>query len=83
MTAAMLVLQPIFEADLPPEQCAYRPGRNSLGYRIVTYADDFVIPCRRGKAEEALRQLRVIMGKLIRELRGRARIEAPVAVPQT
>jgi hypothetical protein len=49
----------------------------------VTYADDFVIPCRRGKAEEALRQLRVIMGKLIRELRGRARIEAPVAVPQT
>jgi RNA-directed DNA polymerase len=29
MTAAMLVLQPIFEADLPPEQCAYRPGRNA------------------------------------------------------
>jgi RNA-directed DNA polymerase len=29
MTAAMLVLDPIFEADLPPEQYAYRPGRNA------------------------------------------------------
>jgi group II intron reverse transcriptase/maturase len=176
MTAAMLVLEPIFEADLPPEQYAYRPGRNaqqavvevgallfrghrevvdadladyfgsiphaellksaarrivdrrvlhlikmwlvcpveetddrgrktrtteakdkrrgipqgspispllanlymrrfvlgwkklglqgSLGSRIVTYADDLVILCRKGKAEEALRQLRKIMGKL-------------------
>lgn len=176
MTAAMLVLEPIFEADLPPEQYAYRPGRNaqqavieaeelmyrghpevvdadladyfgsiphadllksvarrvsdrrvlhlikmwlecaveetdgdgrktrtteardkrrgipqgspispllanlymrrfvlgwkklglekSLGSRIVTYADDLVILCRKGKAEEALRCLREIMGKL-------------------
>ena len=29
MTAAMLVLEPIFEADLPPEQYAYPPGRNA------------------------------------------------------
>jgi retron-type reverse transcriptase len=29
MTAAMLVLEPIFEADLPPEQYAYRPGRSA------------------------------------------------------
>jgi len=29
MTAAMLVLEPILEADLPPEQYAYRPGRNA------------------------------------------------------
>jgi RNA-directed DNA polymerase len=29
MTAAMLVLEPVFEADLPPEQYAYRPGRNA------------------------------------------------------
>ena len=35
-----------------------------LGSRIVTYADDLVILCRRGNAEEALRQLREIMGKL-------------------
>ena len=28
-TAAMLVLSPIFEADLPPEQYAYRPGRGA------------------------------------------------------
>jgi group II intron reverse transcriptase/maturase len=176
MTAAMLVLEPIFEADLPPEQYAYRPGRNaqqavvevrallhhghpevvdadladyfgsiphsdllksvarrivdrrvlhlikmwlecaveetddrgrktrtteardkrrgipqgspispllanlymrrfvlgwkmlgleqSLGSRIVTYADDLVILCRKGKAEEALQRLHEIMGKL-------------------
>jgi RNA-directed DNA polymerase len=176
MTAAMLALEPIFEADLPPEQYAYRPGRNaqqaaneveerlhrgqtdvvdadladyfgsiphaelmqslarrivdkrvlhlikmwlgcpveetdqrgrtkrtteakdngrgipqgspvspllsnlymrrfvlgwkklglerSLGSRIVTYADDLVILCKRGKAEEALRHMRAIMGKL-------------------
>ena len=175
MTAAMLVLEPVFEADLPPEQYAYRPGRNaqqavveveallfrghpevvdadladyfgsiphaellksvvrrivdrrvlhlikmwlnapwkkptieegrharrkpgtngaapqgspispllanlymrrfvlgwkmlglerSLGTRIVTYADDLVILCRKGNAEEALQRLRGIMGKL-------------------
>jgi group II intron reverse transcriptase/maturase len=176
MTAATLVLEPIFEADLPPEQYAYRPGRNaqqaavaveellfrgyrdvvdadladffgsiphtelmksvarrvvdrrvlhlikmwlecaveetddrgrkrrtteardsgrgipqgsplspllanlymrrfvlgweklglgqSLGSRIVTYADDLVILCRRGKAEEALRWMHELMGKL-------------------
>ena len=28
-TAAMLVLSPIFEADLAPEQYAYRPGRSA------------------------------------------------------
>ena len=34
----------------------------SLGSRIVTYADDLVILCRKGKAEEALQRLREIMG---------------------
>src|SRR3974377_848568 len=176
MTAALLVLEPIFEADLPPEIYAYRPGRNaqqavveveellfrgrpevvdadladyfgsiphaeliksvtrrivdrrvlhlikmwlecpveetddrgrktrtteardkrrgipqgspispllanlymrrfvlgwkklglqgSRGSMLVTYADDLVILCRKGKAEEALQRLREIMGKL-------------------
>jgi len=176
MTAAMLVLEPIFETDLPPEQYAYRPGRNAqqaakeveerlhrgqtdvvdadladyfgsiphaelmqslarrivdrrvlhlikmwldcaveetddrgrktrtteakdkgrgipqgspispllsnlymrrfvlawkklglerrLGSRVVTYADDLVILCKHGKAEEALQWMRAIMGKL-------------------
>jgi group II intron reverse transcriptase/maturase len=176
MTAALFVLEPIFEADLPPEQYAYRPGRNaqqavvevegllfhghpevvdadladyfgsiphaellqsvarrvvdrrvlhlikmwlecpveetddrgrktrtteakdnrrgipqgsplspllanlymrrfvlgwkklglerSLGSRIVTYADDLVILCRKGKAAEALQRLREVMGRL-------------------
>jgi len=176
MTAAMLVLEPIFETDLPPELYAYRPGRNaqqavveveevlfrghpdvvdadlsdyfgsiphaellkslarrivdrrvlhlikqwlecsvevtdergrktrtteakdsrcgipqgspispllanlymrrfvlawkqlgleqSLGSRIVNYADDLVILCKRGKADEALLRMREIMGKL-------------------
>ena len=29
-TAVLLVLEPIFEADLPEEQHAYRQGRNAL-----------------------------------------------------
>jgi hypothetical protein len=29
-TAAVLVLEPIFEADLPDEQHAYRPNRSAL-----------------------------------------------------
>jgi group II intron reverse transcriptase/maturase len=36
----------------------------SLGTRLVTYADDLVILCRKGNAEEALQRLREIMGKL-------------------
>jgi len=28
--AAVVVLEPIFEADLQPEQYAYRPGRSAL-----------------------------------------------------
>src|SRR5258708_10363643 len=36
----------------------------TLAARLVTYADDLVILCRRGKAEAALQSLREIMGKL-------------------
>jgi hypothetical protein len=35
-----------------------------LGSRIVTYADDLVILCKKGKADQALQQLRKIMSKL-------------------
>ena len=35
-----------------------------LGARLVTYADDLVILCRGGRADEALQQLRVLMSKL-------------------
>src|SRR3954463_15240517 len=38
----------------------------SLGTRLVTYADDLVILCRRGSAEEALQRLHEIMGRLRR-----------------
>src|SRR5260370_350577 len=36
----------------------------SLGTRLVTYAHDLVILCRRGNADAALRHLREIIGKL-------------------
>jgi RNA-directed DNA polymerase len=35
-----------------------------LGSRIVTYADDLVILCKAGKADEALQWMRRIMGQL-------------------
>jgi retron-type reverse transcriptase len=41
MTAAMLVLEPIFEADLPPEQYAYRPGRNAQQAMVEVEAQLF------------------------------------------
>jgi group II intron reverse transcriptase/maturase len=40
-TAALLVLEPIFEADLQPEQYAYRPGRGGLD--AVKHAQRLVI----------------------------------------
>src|ERR1700741_5006599 len=35
MTAATLVLEPIVEADLPPEQYAYRPGENAQQRHLI------------------------------------------------
>jgi len=37
-TAVVLVLEPIFEADLQPEQFAYRPGRSALDAVKAVYA---------------------------------------------
>jgi hypothetical protein len=44
----------------------------SLGTRIVTYADDLVILCRKGKAEEALHTLLTAAEALARMLALRA-----------
>jgi hypothetical protein len=41
-----------------------KPLEESLGTRLVIYADDLVILCRRGNADAALHHLREIMGKL-------------------
>jgi len=38
--------------------------QHSLGTRIVNYADDLVLLCRKSTADEALRRLREIMGRL-------------------
>lgn len=38
--------------------------QEKLGARIVSYADDLVILCRRGRADEALQHLRRIVAKL-------------------
>ena len=52
MTAAMLVLEPIFEADLPPEIYAYRAGRNAQQaglYSRVRLPRFPMTPCSGGK----------------------------------
>ena len=56
-------------------------GRSSVlskvvGTRLVTYADDLVILCRRGSAETALHHLRAIMGKLKLTARGPSWVKA-------
>jgi hypothetical protein len=51
MTAAMLVMESTFEAVLGWKMFGLE---RTLGTRLVTYADDLVILCRRGKAEAAL-----------------------------
>ena len=38
--------------------------RQSLGSRVVTYADGLAILCRRGNAKEALHWMCTLMGKL-------------------
>src|SRR2546428_398793 len=74
-TAAKLVLEPIFEADLEDSAHGYRPGRGGtdpvkevhrlLGrdYTDVAYADDCVI-LSRGHAAEALAWTKEVMTRL-------------------
>jgi RNA-directed DNA polymerase len=51
MTAAMLVLEPIFEADLPPEQYAYRPGRNAQQAVVKVEELLFRVPCAEAREQ--------------------------------
>ena len=53
MTAAMLVLEPIFEADLPPELYAYRHGRNAQQGAAHLERLDASKPARHGVEEQA------------------------------
>ena len=52
MSAAMLVLEPIFEADLPPEQYAYRPGRKAQ--QAVVEVDALLLPDHPGVVDADL-----------------------------
>jgi retron-type reverse transcriptase len=47
MTAAMLVLEPIYDADLPPEQYAYRPGRSAQ--QAVVEVEEVLFPQPSGR----------------------------------
>jgi len=46
------VLKPVFEADLTPEQYAYRPGRNAQLTNL--YMRRFVLACKRLGLEQSL-----------------------------
>ena len=48
-TSAMPVLTPIFEADLQPEQFAYRPGRSARDAVRRVHSSRFTASCTGGK----------------------------------
>jgi hypothetical protein len=48
----------------PGNRSSQNQSEQRLGSRMVTYADDLVILCKKGKTDEALQQLRKIMSKL-------------------
>src|SRR5262245_7327853 len=65
MTATLLVLEPIFEADLPPEIYAYRAGRNAQ--QAVVEVEERLF---RGRSEEhtsELQSLRHLVCRLLLE----------------
>jgi len=55
MTAALLVLEPIFEADLPPEIYAYRAGRNAQ--QAVVEVEELLFPGLPGRRRRRPRGL--------------------------
>jgi retron-type reverse transcriptase len=62
MTAAKLVLGPIFEADLPSELYAYRPGRNAQ--QAVVEVEELLFrdhPRGRGRGPRGLLGYRFIL----------------------
>jgi RNA-directed DNA polymerase len=48
----------------PGNRSSRKQSEQRLGSRMVTYADDLVILCKKGKTDEVLQQLRKIMSKL-------------------
>ena len=82
-TSAMLVLEPIFEADLQPEQYAYRPERSATDavkriHRLLNTGHNEVVdgdlssPCASGRAivVAAWPCARLSPHKLVRLVRG-------------
>src|SRR5437016_12910365 len=60
MSAALLVLEPIFEADLPSEQYAYRPGRNAQ--QAVVEVEELLF---RGQLEVLVADLAYYFGSIL------------------
>jgi len=62
MTAAMLVLEPIFEANLPPEIYAYRAGRNAQ--QAVIEVEDQLF---HGRPDVVDADPSTVLGRLLRQ----------------
>jgi RNA-directed DNA polymerase len=71
-TAAMLVLEPIFEADLQPEQHAYRSGKSAL---------DAVKAVGRRGLERVFRQHSAPRTEAVRGSAGQRSVHAPAHYP--
>jgi len=72
MTVAMLVLEPTFAADLPPEQYADRPGRNAQ--QAVVEVEELLF---RGHPEIADADLADYFGSIPRTAHGRCDLCRP------
>ena len=68
MTAAMLVLEPIFEADLPSELYAYRPGRNAQ--QAVVEVEELLFRGHPEVVDACSRPLRTAMARAFCSVKG-------------